>query len=136
MSTIAKRWLATAIGAFTMVVLFPAIAAAHDFSGTWAFSGTIGHEDLETMSGVCTLTQDKDAIVGSCKGPDGVSVADGDVDGDKIILRVHHVKTNGHGVTGIATFHGVLDDDGIIRGEWMDSPRPGLTGPFTGQPVK
>jgi hypothetical protein len=136
MNSIAKLCYASALAAFSVVIFAPSVAAAHDFTGTWAFSGTIGHEVLETTSGICTLTQDKDAIVGSCKGPTGVAVADGDVDGRKIILRVHHVKTNEGGVTGIATFKGVLGDDGFIRGEWMDSPRPGETGPFTGQPVK
>jgi hypothetical protein len=136
MNSITKLCCASAIAAFAILLLSPSVASAHNFSGTWAFSGTIGHEDIETMSGVCTLTQDGAEIVGSCKGPDGVSVADGTVDGLKIVLSVHHVATGKGGVKGIALFKGILSDDGIIRGTWTDSPRPGLTGPFTGQQVK
>ena len=137
MKPVAKLWTTVALVALFAAVASPVIAKDANFTGKWAFSGTLGDDPiLETMAGVCDITQDDNVLVGSCKGPDGVASIDGSVDGNKIDMRVHHVKTSEGGATGISEFRGVLGDDGIIRGRWKDSAFPDALGTFTGQKVE
>ena len=132
---IAKLVYASALAAFALVASAPAPADAANFAGTWAVSGTIfsGGVVVATSAPVCVFRQSGNAISGSCKGPNGIGSADGSVNGRAIAWRWHIIATTSIGLAGIATYRGVWGSDGVVRGTWTHSRRPGASGPFTAQ---
>jgi hypothetical protein len=73
---------------------------------------------IAKVSPVCTLRQSGDALSGTCRGPNGVGTATGELNGARILFQWHVARTNAIGMSGVATFHGVLGPDGVIRGTW------------------
>jgi hypothetical protein len=82
---------------------------------------------------VCVFRQNGNAISGSCKGPNAIGSADGSVNGRAIAWRWHTIASNAVGLNGTATYRGVWGSDGVVRGTWTHSRRPGYSGPFTAQ---
>jgi hypothetical protein len=104
---------------------------AANFSGTWSVSGTMtSATSIAKVSPVCTLRQSGDALSGTCRGPNGVGAATGELNGARILFQWHVARTNSIGMSGVATFHGALGPDGVIRGTWTFSGFP-ATGTFT-----
>lgn len=106
------------------------------FTGTWAVRGTIGNPIRGESSPVCALHQSGAAISGRCTGPNGTGPVDGVASGRSITFHWHITPTTPVGLGGVATYSGTLVEDGVIRGTWMHSALPGLSGPFTAQLVK
>lgn len=128
---------ATILGAvFALALALPTVANAANFAGTWAVSGILGHPVTATASPVCVFRQSRNAISGTCKGPNGIGSALGAVNGSAIEWQWHIIATDPQGLSGIATFRGVLDADGVIRGTWHHSDNPAIIGTFTAQRVR
>ena len=133
MNAIAKGRYGSALVALAIVASFASIANAANFAGSWAVSGRLGNPVVATSAPVCVFRQAGNAISGSCKGPNGIGSADGSVNGRAIAWRWHIIATNAVGLAGTATYRGVWGSDGVIRGTWTHSRRPGYNGPFTAQ---
>jgi hypothetical protein len=133
MNMIAKLAYASALAAFALVASATAPADAANFAGTWTVAGTLGNPVVATSAPVCVFRQSGNAISGSCKGPNGIGSAVGSVNGRAILWRWNIIATNAVGLAGIATYHGVWGSDGVVRGTWTHSRRPGAYGPFTAQ---
>jgi hypothetical protein len=108
-------------------------AAAANFAGTWAISGTIGDPVIAIATPNCTFKQDGDTISGTCEGPGAKGSADGAVDGSTIVWHWHMVAKTTSGLAGEATFTGVMGSDGDVSGTWTHSAVTGVTGKFTAQ---
>jgi hypothetical protein len=135
MNMIAKLAYASALAVCGLVASATAPADAANFAGTWSVSGRIGNPVVATSAPICVFRQSGNAIAGSCKGPNGIGSADGSVNGNAILWHWHVIATNSVGLAGTATYHGVWGSDGVIRGTWTHSRRPGYYGPFTAQRV-
>jgi hypothetical protein len=133
MNAIAKVRYGSALVALAIVASSASIANAANFAGTWAVSGTLGNPTVATSAPVCVFRQNGNAISGSCKGPNGIGSAVGSVNGRAILWRWNIIATTSMGLAGTATYHGVWGSDGVIRGTWTHSRRPGYYGPFTAQ---
>jgi hypothetical protein len=133
MNVIAKFRYGSALVAFAIVASSASSADAANFAGSWAVSGRLGNPVVATSAPVCVFRQAGNAIAGSCKGPNGIGSADGSVNGRAIAWRWHIIATNAVGLAGTATYRGVWGSDGVIRGTWTHSRRPGAYGPFTAQ---
>jgi hypothetical protein len=117
-----------------LLVVAPLTADAADFAGTWTFSGTIASGDaVVTSAPVCVFRQSGDTVSGSCKGPNGIGSATGNLNGSALFFEWHIIPTNSRGLGGIATYHGVWGSDGVVRGTWSHSALPGIVGNFSGQ---
>jgi hypothetical protein len=125
--------LASALAGFAIVVSSAGVANAATFAGTWAYSATLGRPVIATSAPVCVLRQSGNTLSGSCKGPNGIGSGAGIVNGRAILLQWHHIATTSIGRTGTATYHGVWGSDGVVRGTWVDTVWPGVTGTFTAQ---
>jgi hypothetical protein len=107
-----------------------------DFSGTWSVSGHIVNNSVIVYaSPVCKFQQTGDQLTGVCKGPNDVGAATGAVNGADIHWIWRIAPTNALGLAGVATFHGTLGRDNVVRGFFNHSIRPGASGPFTAQKV-
>jgi hypothetical protein len=115
------------------ILLSSSGAAAADFSGTWAISGTLGDPVIVTATPNCTFQQDGDKISGTCKGPNATGSVDGMVDGSTITWNWHAVPITARGLGGVATFKGVLGADGTLSGTWTHSAVDGVAGKFSAQ---
>lgn len=137
MNMIAKIGYAGALAVFAVVGSAAAPADAASFAGSWAVSGTLfaGSVVVGTSAPVCVFRQSGNTIAGSCKGPNGIGSVDGSVSGRAIVWRWHVIATTSIGLAGIATYRGVRGIDGVVRGSWTHSRRPGASGPFTAQHV-
>jgi hypothetical protein len=133
MNMIAKLAYASALAGFAFVASSAGSADAANFAGTWTVAGTLGNPVVATSAPVCVFRQSGNAISGSCKGPNGIGSAVGSVNGRAILWRWNIIATNAVGLAGIATYHGVWGSDGVVRGTWTHSRRPGVYGPFTAQ---
>jgi hypothetical protein len=133
MNVVAKFRYGIALVACAIVASSASIADAANFAGTWSVSGRLGNPVVATSAPICVFRQSGNAIAGSCKGPNGIGSADGAVNGRAIIWRWHVIATNSMGLHGTATYRGVWGSDGVIRGTWTHSRRPGYQGPFTAQ---
>jgi hypothetical protein len=128
---IAKARFASALAGFALLAATAQPAAAAGFSGTWSVSGTMTTAtSIARVSPVCTLRQSGDALSGTCRGPNGVGTATGEVNGARVLFQWHAVRTNSIGMSGVATFHGTLGGDGVIRGTWTFTGFP-AAGTFT-----
>ena len=116
MDRIAKACFASALAGLALLAAPTQPAGAANFSGTWSVSGTMTNGNK--VSPVCTLRQSGDALSGTCRGPNGVGTATGELNGARILFQWHVARTNAIGMSGVATFHGVLGPDGVIRGTW------------------
>jgi hypothetical protein len=132
MNVIAKLRSGSALVACAIVALASSADAAN-FAGSWAVSGRLGNPVVATSAPVCVFRQTGSRISGSCKGPNAIGSADGSVNGRAIAWRWYTIATNEVGLSGTATYRGVWGSDGIIRGTWAHSRRPGYSGPFTAQ---
>jgi hypothetical protein len=133
MNVIAKLRYAGALVGFALVASSAGIADATNFAGTWTVAGTLGNPVIATSAPVCIFRQGGNAISGTCKGPNGIGSADGSVNGRAIYWRWHIIATNPNGLAGIATYRGVWGSDGVVRGTWTHTARPGVGGIFTAQ---
>jgi hypothetical protein len=115
------------------ILLSPSVAAAANFAGSWAISGTIGNPVIATATPNCTFQQNGVTISGSCEGPGSKGPVDGVVDGSTIVWHWHMVAKTSTGFGGVATFTGALGPDGNISGTWTHSAVTGVTGTFTAQ---
>jgi hypothetical protein len=131
---IAKFLFAGALAGFAFVVS-PSVADAANFAGTWTVAATLGNPVIATSAPVCVFRQKGNAISGSCKGPNGIGSADGNVNGNAILWRWHIIATNARGLGGIATYHGAWGSDGVLRGTWTHTSYPHAYGTFTAQKV-
>lgn len=119
MNAIAKACFASALAGFALFAVPARPAEAANFSGTWSVSGTMTTTtSIAHVSPVCTLRQSGDALSGTCRGPNGVGAAAGELNGARVLFQWHVTATNSIGLSGIATFHGALGSDGVIRGTW------------------
>ena len=131
MNLIAKACFAAALAGFALCAVPAQPAGAANFSGTWSVSGTMTTAtSIAKVSPVCTLRQSGDALSGTCRGPNGVGPATGELNGVRILFQWHVTRTNSIGMSGIATFHGALGSDGVIRGTWTFTGFP-ASGSFT-----
>ncbi len=128
-----KRLFAGAVVACALALVFPIIAEAVTFAGTWAVSGRLGATG--SVSPVCVFRQSGIAVSGTCKGPNGTGSALGAVRGAAIEWQWHVVRTDPQGYSGIVTFRGTLGSDGVIRGTWAFAGVDGI-GEFTAQRVR
>jgi hypothetical protein len=134
MKLLAKKLSVCAVAIVLAAVLAPSAAKADYFTGHWHFTG---RSATEVMDAVCVIAVNSHgAVAGSCTGPFGVARAEGVTNGFRILLRVHHLGTRPGGITGIAALSGVWYRNGVIRGTFVDSPFPRITGVFTGYPVR
>ena len=65
------------------------------------------------VSPVCEFRQSGDRLAGTCSGPNGGG--------------------NAVGLAGVSSFQERLGADGVVRGTWTFSGRPGVRGEFTAQ---
>jgi len=116
---IAKACFASALAGFALFTVPAQPAGAANFSGMWSVSGTMNTgPTIAKVSPVCTLRQSGNALSGTCRGPNGVGTASGELNGARILFQWHVAATNSIGMSGVATFHGALGPDGVIRGTW------------------
>jgi len=128
---IAKGRFASALAGFVLLTVTAQPAGAANFSGTWSVSGTMTTAtSIAKVSPVCTLRQSGDALSGTCRGPNGAGAATGELNGARILFQWHVTRTNSIGMSGVATFHGTLGGDGVIRGSWTFTGFP-AAGTFT-----
>ena len=85
------------------------------------------------VSPVCTFRQTADRLAGFCKGPNGQGSAARTVNGAEIYWAWRVIPTTPIGLAGVATFHGTLGRDNVVRGSFSHSIRPNASGPFTTQ---
>ena len=109
-------------------------ASAADFSGTWSASAVFEQNGqiAYTTTPVCTFQQSGSRISGTCKGPNALGPAVGTADGATISWQ-WTATANATGRTGVSTWKGTLDSDGVIRGHMSGAAKPGVTAPFTAQ---
>ena len=109
-------------------------ASAADFSGTWSASAVFEQNGqiAYTTTPVCTFQQSGSRISGTCKGPNALGPAVGTADGATISWQ-WTATANATGRTGVSTWKGTLDTDGVIRGHMSGAANPGVTAPFTAQ---
>jgi hypothetical protein len=131
MNSIAKFCSATALAAFALCVFSPGVANAANFAGAWAVRGTLGRPVIASATPECVFRQAGNRIAGACRGPNSAGAAAGAVNGQAIIWQWNITVTNAIGIKGIATFKGVWGRDGVLRGTWTHSARPGVGGVFT-----
>jgi hypothetical protein len=107
----------------------PALAA--DVSGTWSASAIVERNGqiVYTTTPICTFQQSGTQISGTCKGPHAIGPAVGTAIGTRISWQ-WTATANATGRTGVSTWIGTLNPDGVIRGKVSG---PGLTAPFTAQ---
>ena len=113
----------------------PGGAQAADFSGRWAMSGTILDEGrlVFTATPVCVFQQAGGLLTGTCKGPNALGAANGNVVGRSVSWTADMRPYTAVGAAGTIECSGHLDADGVIRGVMRFSGLPGLTGAFTAQ---
>ncbi|HLJ83612.1 MAG TPA: hypothetical protein VKT51_05510 [Candidatus Eremiobacteraceae bacterium] len=128
----ATACMASALSGLAILISANAAAAAN-FAGTWAVSGTIGNPVIALATPNCTFKQDGDTISGACEGPGSKGTADGVVDGTTIVWHWHAVAKTKTGLSGEAVFTGVMGTDGSISGTWTHSAVTGMSGKFTAQ---
>ena len=109
-------------------------ASAADFSGTWSASAVFEQNGqiAYTTTPVCTFQQSGSRISGTCKGPNALGPAVGTADGATISWQ-WTATANATGRTGVSTWKGTLDTDGVIRGHMSGAAMAGVTAPFTAQ---
>jgi hypothetical protein len=126
--------MAVAVGLAAAFTSHGAQAADANVTGAWAVEGRI-----EAAAGVavarpdCAFQQTGAELTGSCKGPNAHGPAKGKVEGQKVSFRWETTSDTALGLTGSATFEGVLGADGVIRGAWSIAQLPGASGEFTAQ---
>ncbi len=136
MAVIGKSGCAGALIGAALIASSPARAGDVDFSGTWSVSGHIvSGSVIVYVSPICTFRQTADRLTGVCKGPNGAGSAAGTVNGAEIYWTWRIIPTNALGLAGVATFHGALGPDNVVRGFFSHSIRPNSSGPFTAQKV-
>ena len=82
---------------------------------------------------VCDFHQLNARLVGTCTGPNGLGAATGTLSGRHVDWQWQVVAYTAVGASGIASFKGDVDPNGVIRGGWTFSGAPGVTGTFTQQ---
>lgn len=114
----------------TMAVLATGASAA-DVSGTWSASAIVEQNGqiVYTTTPICTFEQSGDRISGTCKGPHATGPAVGTANGTSVTWQ-WTATANATGATGVSTWRGTLDSDGVIRGKMSGS---GVRAPFTAQ---
>lgn len=132
----ARFRFAGALLAFALAAAAAGTAGAANFAGTWTVSGVLGNPVVATSAPVCVFRQAGNAISGTCKGPNGIGAAAGSVNGRAILWRWRVIATNANGLAGIATYRGTWGSDGVVRGNWTHSARPGAWGTFTAQKLQ
>jgi hypothetical protein len=135
MNAVARLRYFSALAGFALAFSAVNIADAADFAGTWSVSGRLGNPVVATSAPVCVFRQTGNAISGTCKGPNAIGSVDGSVNGRAIFWQWHTIATNAFGLNGTATYRGAWGSDGVVRGTWTHSRRPGYYGPFTAQKV-
>ncbi len=118
--------------AMAMFANGPAFAA--DVSGTWSASAVFQQNGqiVYTTTPVCMFEQSGDQLTGTCKGPHAAGPVTGTAHGTRVSWR-WEATANATGKTGVSTWTGTLDSDGVIRGHMSGSSMPGVTAPFTAQ---
>jgi len=102
-----------------------------DLSGKWSLSGQIIAGRLfSSFAQICDLKQTGDQLAGPCRGPNGGCSAVGVVVGANVDLTCQTTYTNAPNLAGVATFHGALGADAIVRGTCTQSRLPGARGVF------
>lgn len=129
-----KASLQVAIAGVSISILLIAPALAADVSGTWSASAVFEQNGqiVYTTTPVCTFQQSGDQLTGTCKGPHAAGPLTGTANGTNISWR-WSATANATGKTGVSTWTGTLDADGIIRGKMSGSAMPGVRAPFTAQ---
>jgi hypothetical protein len=112
-----------------------ASAQTADLSGTWTFEGVLESKGQVVMVArpLCVFQQAGGKLVGSCKGPGGLGVATGTVDGQKVSWKWDETASSPNGVTGVGSFEGSLGADNVIRGDVTFSSQPDAAGTFSGR---
>ena len=133
MRVIASPLLALLAGV-TIAAATESSASAADFSGTWSASAVFEQNGqiAYTTTPVCTFQQAGSRISGTCKGPNALGPAVGTANGATISWQ-WTATANATGKTGVSTWKGTLDTDGVIRGHMSGSAMPRVTAPFTAQ---
>lgn len=109
-------------------------AADANVTGAWSISGRIEADGaLAVARPDCAFQQTGAELTGTCKGPNAHGPIKGQVAGQKISFRWETTSDTDVGMSGVATFDGVLGADGVIRGAWTAKQLPGASGEFTAQ---
>ena len=122
MNPFTKALLACAVAAVTILAAAPRPADAAGASGRWSISGRSAYA---SVTPVCLITQVGSRITGTCRGPNAVGPLAGSVSGATIAFQWRTTATTRVGVTGVATFRGVLERDGAVRGTFTLTGSPG-----------
>jgi hypothetical protein len=125
---------AALMAGFTTLMLASSPASAANVSGTWSASAVFQQNGqiVYTTTPVCTFEQSGDQLTGTCKGPHAGGPITGTANGTNVSWR-WEATANATGKTGVSTWTGTLDADGVIRGHMSGSSMPGVTAPFTAQ---
>lgn len=118
------RWIATL--ALAASLSSGALAQNVDYSGKWLFSELImANPSVFSFAQICDLQQTETQIAGSCHGPNGGCSAVGVVNGGRVDLTCRTTFANNPNLSGVLTFHGDLQGDGLVRGACTHSRFPG-----------
>jgi hypothetical protein len=118
--------------ALALALSSTANAQESDLSGKWSLSGQmIAGRAFMSFAQICDLKQTGDQLAGPCRGPNGGCSAVGVVNGANLDLTCRTSFTNSPNMAGFSTFHGSLGGDQIVRGSYIHSRFPGVSGVFS-----
>jgi len=113
MSPFVKASIAFGMAACALFASAPRPADAAGASGRWSISGA---SSTGTVTPVCVITQAGSRVSGTCRGPNAVGPMAGTISGATISFQWRTTATTRVGYTGVVSFRGVMERDGVVRG--------------------